>query len=140
MARGKKSSSTPSKKQKGKSTKPTPMETQEEQKEEPQIQSPKEKKSTTPQKRKQEEQTIESEDSPAPKSKKKNLGNPTVQEILEDDLTGLSKKYWSETSGEFNPAIVKQIFDKELQSFDLQRIVMLELSHYLEKYSKLQYL
>lgn len=64
---------------------------------------------------------------------------PSVQNIVTDPLTMLSLQYWAQGAQEkaaFDPKIVDQIFETELnpQKLDLSRVMLLELSFYLEKY------
>jgi len=70
--------------------------------------------------------------------KKRRILAPTVQEIIGDALTSLSLDYWaSEASNRpYDPRIIEDIYFKELKpkQFELQRIMLLEVSHYLENY------
>lgn len=75
---------------------------------------------------------------------KKHVGRihtPTVTEIISDRLTKLSLDYWApSTSGNeeikpFDPKIIEDIYYKEiLQENNLSRVMLLELSLYLEHY------
>jgi hypothetical protein len=65
---------------------------------------------------------------------------PTVTEIISDHLTQLSLEYWAPNSPKqlkpFDPQIIETIYTKELaeKSFNISRIMLLELSRYLEQY------
>lgn len=66
--------------------------------------------------------------------KKSKIQKPTVQEIVENSLTSLSLRYWaSENVETFNAEIIKTIYNKELIIENLNKIMLLEVSHYLEK-------
>lgn len=80
---------------------------------------------------------------------------PTVQDIVQDPLTQLSLTYWAPSAGKARKAfdakvqkhqmpqsvneltspaqIIEQVYKDELLSGNLQRIVLLELSGYLEQ-------
>jgi hypothetical protein len=65
---------------------------------------------------------------------------PAVHQILSDNLTQLSLEYWARNSGKalrpFDPKIVEDIYFSEINpdNFNLSRIMLLELSFYLEKF------
>lgn len=65
---------------------------------------------------------------------------PTVDEIKEDRITQLAIDYWSPSSvgyhKPFDPNIVEIIYDQEIKGskFNIRRIMMLEVSQYLESY------
>lgn len=64
---------------------------------------------------------------------------PSVQNIVADPLTLTSLEYWAQGAQQkkpFDPAVVENIFKKELDTnkLDLSRVMLLELSFYLEKY------
>jgi hypothetical protein len=62
---------------------------------------------------------------------------PTVKDILEDDLTKLSLQYWASGPQErkpFDPVVIQQIYNKELSVQASNRVILLELSNYLEGY------
>ncbi|KAL6049950.1 Intron-binding protein aquarius [Balamuthia mandrillaris] len=65
------------------------------------------------------------------------LHAPTVDQIVSDKLTQLSLNYWApgaEDLRPFDPQIIERIYNEELHGFALDRIMLLELSHYLEHY------
>jgi hypothetical protein len=76
-------------------------------------------------------------------TKKRRNQAPTVREILQDGLTHLSLEYWApltleeQAKGvhrkEYSPEIVESIYEQELKVYHLDKIILLELSHYLEK-------
>lgn len=78
-------------------------------------------------------------------SKKRKVIAPTVQDILQDDLTKISLENWSSFGSAsdqkklkpFNSQLVSDIYLKELQKFDPHKLMILEFSHYLEKYDLL---
>jgi len=65
---------------------------------------------------------------------------PTVRQIIGDALTQLSLDYWAPKSTRklkpFDAQIVEDIYYKELgpKSYSISRVMLLELSLYLEKY------
>jgi intron-binding protein aquarius len=65
---------------------------------------------------------------------------PTVVEIIADPLTQLSLEYWAPNSPKqlkpFDPQVIETIYNQELagKSFNVSRIMLLELSRYLEHY------
>lgn len=64
---------------------------------------------------------------------------PTVQNILEDALTKVSLEYWapgSQKKKAFDPAIVAKIYNEDIgaETATTSRLMLLELSFYLEKY------
>jgi len=64
---------------------------------------------------------------------------PTVQDILEDSLTKISLEYWapgSQKKKEYSAAIIDQIYKDEIgvPNAPTSRLMLLELSFYLEKY------
>ncbi len=72
--------------------------------------------------------------------KKRKVIAPTVQDILQDDLTRISLENWSSFGADnkqqlkpFNAQLVSDIYSKELQKFDPHKLMILEFSHYLEK-------
>ncbi len=70
----------------------------------------------------------------------KKLFTPTVKEIVTDRLTQLSLEYWlpgadGKPTRPFDPSVVEDIYRDELRELALPRIMLLELSHYLEAYS-----
>lgn len=69
---------------------------------------------------------------------------PTVLEIVNDQLTALSLEYWAPLGNDadesaaqqrkpFNAGIIDELYTKEILTSNIQRIMLLELSHYLEK-------
>jgi hypothetical protein len=67
----------------------------------------------------------------------KKLFAPTVEEIVRDRLTQLSLQYWAGAPDQlpFDPEVVEDIFTQELAApHPFPRIMLLELSHYLESY------
>eukprot|EP01116_Phalansterium_solitarium_P021731 TRINITY_DN6889_c0_g2_i1.p1 TRINITY_DN6889_c0_g2~~TRINITY_DN6889_c0_g2_i1.p1 ORF type:complete len:1438 (-),score=611.74 TRINITY_DN6889_c0_g2_i1:257-4549(-) len=76
--------------------------------------------------------------------KKRRLAAPTVSEIISDNLTATSLAYWAPLGSDvqqlaskrkpFDAQIIEDIYKKELLRFNLQRVVLLEVSHYLENY------
>lgn len=72
------------------------------------------------------------------RAKKGKVQALTVQEIISDELTSLSLQYWAgDEVKPFDPKIIEDIYTKELKPNDLQRMMLLEVSHYLEKYAHL---
>jgi len=68
----------------------------------------------------------------------KKLFTPTVEEIVRDRLTQLSLQYWAGGADQkpFDPQVVEDIYAQELTvPLASQRIMLLELSHYLEAYA-----
>eukprot|EP01103_Thecamoeba_quadrilineata_P002733 TRINITY_DN1262_c0_g2_i1.p1 TRINITY_DN1262_c0_g2~~TRINITY_DN1262_c0_g2_i1.p1 ORF type:complete len:1382 (+),score=283.84 TRINITY_DN1262_c0_g2_i1:49-4194(+) len=62
---------------------------------------------------------------------------PTLREINSDELTKLSRLYWvpgPEKTKPFDAQIIEDIYYKELQNLNTPRVMLLELSHYLEDY------
>jgi intron-binding protein aquarius len=66
---------------------------------------------------------------------------PTVSDILGDSLTKLSVEYWGPDSSKraaYSADIVEQLWTSDivpsLQSRQVSRLILLELSHYLENY------
>jgi hypothetical protein len=65
---------------------------------------------------------------------------PTVSEIITDPLTQISLEYWAPNSPKqlkpFDPQIIEMIYKQELveKSYNVSRIMLLELSRYLEQY------
>lgn len=64
---------------------------------------------------------------------------PTVQNILEDALTKVSLEYWAPGSAkkkDFDPAVVAKIYNEDIgaETATTSRLMLLELSFYLEKY------
>ncbi|CAH1406700.1 unnamed protein product [Nezara viridula] len=65
---------------------------------------------------------------------------PTVDEIKEDHITQLAADYWAPSTVEnqkpFDPEIIEVIYQKEIKGtkFNIRRIMMLEVSQYLERY------
>lgn len=64
---------------------------------------------------------------------------PTVKDILEDALTKVSLEYWAPGSQQkkpFDPAVVTKIYNDEIgaEAASTSRLMLLELSFYLEKY------
>lgn len=64
---------------------------------------------------------------------------PTVQDILSDSLTKLSLEYWAPGSQQkkaFDASIIEQIYKDEIVAHpgSTSRLMLLELSFYLEKY------
>lgn len=64
---------------------------------------------------------------------------PTVKDILEDALTKVSLEYWapgSQNKKAFDSAVVTKIYNDEIgsESASTSRLMLLELSFYLEKY------
>ena len=64
----------------------------------------------------------------------------TVQQLSTDPITGLGQEFWSPaTKGHhkpFDPQVVESVYKKEIKgtNFNSSRIVVLELSQYLESY------
>lgn len=70
---------------------------------------------------------------------------PTVKEIQADRLTPISEQYWAPTvpvtkRKAFDAQIIEDIYYQELQEYNISRVMLLELSHYLEKYPALYYI
>jgi hypothetical protein len=64
---------------------------------------------------------------------------PSVQDILDDALTKISLEYWApgaQNKKDFDPAVIDKIFNDEIgpQTSTSSRLMLLELSFYLEKY------
>jgi hypothetical protein len=63
---------------------------------------------------------------------------PTVKEIISDQLTRISLEYWAVGSSlprkPFESNIIEDIYSKELSQRRAAKIMLLELSNYLEKY------
>lgn len=64
---------------------------------------------------------------------------PTVKDILEDQLTKVSLEYWapgSQKKKPFDSAVITKIYNEEIgiESASTSRLMLLELSFYLEKY------
>lgn len=64
---------------------------------------------------------------------------PTVKDILEDALTKVSLEYWapgSQKKKDFDSAVITKIYNDEIgaQTASTSRLMLLELSFYLEKY------
>ena len=60
---------------------------------------------------------------------------PSVREIVSDKLTQISVEYWG-ANVKFDAKVVEDIYNEHLApaDYNLSRIMLLELSHYLEKY------
>eukprot|EP00026_Physarum_polycephalum_P000742 Phypoly_transcript_00743.p1 GENE.Phypoly_transcript_00743~~Phypoly_transcript_00743.p1 ORF type:complete len:1358 (+),score=249.61 Phypoly_transcript_00743:43-4116(+) len=76
-----------------------------------------------------------------PKKQRRGLHAPTVAEIISDYLTQLSLEYWAPRTADFTlpkkdfeAKVIDEIYEKELAQVNTQRVMMLELSHYLENY------
>jgi hypothetical protein len=79
-----------------------------------------------------------------PAQKRRRGTAPTVTDILNDPLTPIANAFWAGGSGPdgtqglqpYNAQVIEDIYFNELQDTDInsQRIVLLELSAYLEKY------
>ena len=64
---------------------------------------------------------------------------PSVQSILQDSLTKISLEYWAPGNAQkkpFSASIIEQIYSEEIGGSEAatSRLVLLELSFYLEKY------
>jgi len=65
---------------------------------------------------------------------------PTVSDILSDELTKLSLEFWGPDASKrapFDAHVIEKIYtdiDGSLATGDLSRVVLLELSRYLENY------
>lgn len=89
------------------------------------------------------ETKMEVEEGEEHKRRKTQHGAPTVQEIISDKITHMSLQYWTpvspdqpnKTQKQYDPQIIEEIYSSEIKgtSFHLQRVMLLELSHYLEK-------
>lgn len=97
----------------------------------------KEEKETTPKSKGNKRKSTPKETS----LKKAKVTAPTVTEIIGDELTQLSLKYWAPLGADqdksqrlsYNPKIIEDIYHNELKRYNLKRIMLLEVSHYLEK-------
>jgi len=62
---------------------------------------------------------------------------PTVRDIISDQLTQISLEYWatgSEKKKPFSADLIEEIYKSDLQSKQNNKVMLLELSNYLEKY------
>jgi len=70
----------------------------------------------------------------------KNQGHghrPTVEDVVSDVLTTVAQAYWAPGQTKlqaYNAQIVEDIYARELSTFDIARVAILEFSQYLEKY------
>ncbi|XP_078432564.1 P-loop containing nucleoside triphosphate hydrolases superfamily protein [Wolffia australiana] len=67
-------------------------------------------------------------------------GSITLSEIQRDRLTKIAAENWAKGAGDFKPELVREIYDTEMvvkggrKTVPLQRVMMLEVSQYLENY------
>ncbi|OVA07623.1 Intron-binding protein [Macleaya cordata] len=92
------------------------------------------------------EYPVEIPDRPPEQKPGTNISNSiTLVEIQRDRLTKIASSNWAKTSGDskptpFNPDLVKEIYETELlvkeghKTIPLQRVMILEVSQYLENY------
>eukprot|EP01129_Flabellula_baltica_P000322 TRINITY_DN1034_c0_g2_i5.p1 TRINITY_DN1034_c0_g2~~TRINITY_DN1034_c0_g2_i5.p1 ORF type:complete len:917 (-),score=186.52 TRINITY_DN1034_c0_g2_i5:806-3556(-) len=61
---------------------------------------------------------------------------PTFTELKSDELNLYCEEHWGNDSIQFDKSIVEHVYSEFMSgcSFDVQRIMVLEISHYLEKY------
>lgn len=77
--------------------------------------------------------------SDAPARQTASFNAPSVQDILQDTLTKISLEHWAPGSAKkstFKPEVVEQIYKDEISApgATTSRLMLLELSFYLEKY------
>ena len=61
---------------------------------------------------------------------------PTVEDVMSDTLTPLANEYWAPGAKNlkpFDPAVIQDIYKKELSTFMPGRVTILEFSQYFEK-------
>lgn len=77
------------------------------------------------------------------KRSKPAIASLTVQDILSDDLTQVANAYWAPGNHSlllFSSDIINKIYQEDLtpadgQQVELARLILLEISYYLEKYT-----
>eukprot|EP01130_Rhizamoeba_saxonica_P016379 TRINITY_DN7564_c0_g1_i1.p1 TRINITY_DN7564_c0_g1~~TRINITY_DN7564_c0_g1_i1.p1 ORF type:complete len:1263 (-),score=293.44 TRINITY_DN7564_c0_g1_i1:334-4095(-) len=102
------------------------------------------KKHETKRKRNEEDNDVPSKKRKISQSlttnKKTKVVVPTVKDIIEDRITQIALKYWSPSSQSdllpFDPSIIDDLYTTEIfgDSYQISRVMMLELSLYLERY------
>jgi hypothetical protein len=76
-----------------------------------------------------------------PASKKqKRTQSLSVQEIMDDNLTMVGLEYWASSHQDtsvqqkpYTPSIIDDIYHSQLKKLKLKSVMLLEVSHYLEK-------
>jgi len=71
------------------------------------------------------------------KAKRTTNAQPTVDDIIEDQITETASQYWAQGGGKlkaFDPKVINRIYASELASFERSRVTLLEFSCYLENY------
>ena len=61
---------------------------------------------------------------------------PSVSSIEKDNITQLSVRYWAPGAvnlQSFDPSVIEDIFQQEISNLNLSRLMLLEVSLYLEK-------
>ena len=61
---------------------------------------------------------------------------PTVKDVLSDSLTPIAQQYWAPGQPRlkpYDPAVIEDIYKRELCKFDPTQVTILEFSQYLEK-------
>jgi hypothetical protein len=85
---------------------------------------------------------MEKSDKRPTKRSKSAVVSLTVDDILSDDLTQVANAYWAPGNQSvlpFSPEVIEKIYQEDLTAsdgklVDIVRLVLLEISHYLEKY------